>query len=169
MAEMGECLVGAYLREILGCEIVVYNQRVSRKKGEFGELDVLGIDATRRTAYFCEVTTHLGGVLYSVKGKDNSLVKVSAKFASAKKYAERAFPKLKKRYMFWAPRLRSGLVKQLSPLGPKLGIKIDFVVNEGYSRMINELREKAKKDRRNTGDPFYRVLQIIENAVRIKE
>ena len=166
---MGEYLVGAYLREIKGCELVVYNQRLSRNKGDFGELDVLGVDAHGKAAFFCEVTTHLGGVLYSGSGgKDVSLRKVESKFRSAKEYAERAFPKMKRRYMFWAPRVRSGLLKQIASIGPHLGISIDMVVQGAYTNCIEELRLKAKADMRNTGDPFYRALQILEHTVRVK-
>lgn len=168
MPEMGEYLVGAYLREIEGCEIVVYNQRLSRNKGEFAEVDVVGIDATGQTVFLCEVTTHLDGVLYTANGKDNSLTKVERKFRSAKEYAERAFPQLRKRYSFWAPRVRSGLLKQFEALGERIGIELELVVQANYTKNINALRDKAKTDKRNTGDPFYRALQILEHVVRVK-
>jgi hypothetical protein len=61
--EMGEYLVGAYLKLVLGCGVVDYN---ARPPGGglmgLGELDVIGLDFANERAYLCEVTTHLDGV-----------------------------------------------------------------------------------------------------------
>ena len=63
--EMGELLIGAYLKVIEGCDVVCYNQRPpgGGLKG-LHELDVLGLHFGKRTAFLCEVTTHTGGLLY---------------------------------------------------------------------------------------------------------
>ena len=61
--EMGEYVVGAYLKEIVLCDFVDYGVRV-RGGGLAGlnELDVLGLRFADKTAYLCEVTTHTRGL-----------------------------------------------------------------------------------------------------------
>ena len=62
--EMGEYLVGAYLRIIKGCDFIDYNvRRPGGGMSGLDELDVIGLDFKDRTAYLCEVTTHLDGLL----------------------------------------------------------------------------------------------------------
>ena len=65
LTDVGEYIVGAYLRLILKGDFVDYNVR--RPGGGLqglDELDVLGLDSRDKRAYLCEVTTHLRGVLY---------------------------------------------------------------------------------------------------------
>jgi len=47
--QIGELIVGAYLRVINDCELVSYNQR-SKEAGRQMELDVLGVKSTKREA-----------------------------------------------------------------------------------------------------------------------
>ncbi len=56
--EMGEYLVGAYLRHVEGCDRVDYNVHFPGG-GEEGlkELDVIGYNYPKRTVFLCEVTT----------------------------------------------------------------------------------------------------------------
>lgn len=64
--QIGELIVGSYLRLINDCELVSYNQR-SKEAGRQMEIDVLGVESTsgKQTVYACEVITHLDGTLYS--------------------------------------------------------------------------------------------------------
>ena len=63
--EMGEYLVGAYLKLILECDFVDYGVRVPGGGVQgLNELDVVGIHFDKKTAYLCEVTTHIRGLLY---------------------------------------------------------------------------------------------------------
>lgn len=64
--QIGELIVGAYLRVINDCELVSYNQR-SKEAGRQMEVDVLGVESTdgEQTVYACEVVTHIRGSLYS--------------------------------------------------------------------------------------------------------
>ncbi len=66
--EIGEYIVGAYLKVIKNCDFIDYNVRFpgGGLKG-LGELDVIGLDFKNKSAYLCEVTTHIRGLLY----KDN--------------------------------------------------------------------------------------------------
>ena len=68
--EMGEYLVGAYLKLVLKCGVVDYNARPPGGSLEgLGEFDVIGFGFASRRAYLCEVTTHLGGLLIGGGGQ----------------------------------------------------------------------------------------------------
>jgi hypothetical protein len=84
--EMGEYIVGAYLRIIKHCDFIDYKVR-SMKGGLKGlnELDVLGLRFRDKTAYLCEVTTHIRGLLY--KDNKTTVERVKKKYQQQKKYA----------------------------------------------------------------------------------
>ena len=65
MAEdIGESLVGAYLRYVENCEFVLFNTFLP---GEQGEIDVIGIRLGKpRDIYVAEVTTHIEGMTTEV-------------------------------------------------------------------------------------------------------
>lgn len=64
--QIGELIIGSYLRIIKDCELVSYNQR-SKETGRQMEIDVVGVESTsgEQVVYACEVVTHLHGTLYS--------------------------------------------------------------------------------------------------------
>jgi hypothetical protein len=77
-AETGEYLVGAYLKLVEECDFVDYNVRTpGGGLAGLNELDVVGLRFATSTAYICEVTTHLGGLLY--KNNRNSVTKLKEK------------------------------------------------------------------------------------------
>lgn len=159
MPEMGENLVGCYLKLVLGCEIVVYNQRISRQ----GEVDVMGIDLDKKIIYLCEVTTHILGVGYG-KSYQDSIKKIRNKFTRDIKYSKNILKEFKKVFMYWAPNVSSGIVKLLESYKKELLKKnIDFrlVINKEYSEYVGQLEKLARKDAQNRGEPFYRALQIL--------
>jgi hypothetical protein len=166
MAEMGEYLVGAYLRLIIGCEIVTYNQRLSRERGQFGEADVLGIDVDGTTIYVCEVVTHLGGLLYS-GGNEKSLRKLSEKFERIAAYSVEGFPTHKHVLMLWSPYVPKGILTTgLAGLRERLreqGHPLELRINEEYTAAVDELRNLARRDTKDHGEPFFRALQILEH------
>ena len=63
--EIGEKLVGAYLKVIEKCDFISYNVRPpgGGRRG-LEELDVVGLKFADKTAFLCEVTTHLRSMLY---------------------------------------------------------------------------------------------------------
>jgi len=61
--DIGESLVGAYLRHIGGCEVVTYNSFFADRQGEIGIKT-----GDPRTVWLCEVTTHIGGMLIPPRG-----------------------------------------------------------------------------------------------------
>ena len=98
---MGEYIVGAYLKLELDCHFVDYNVR-SSSGGLAGlsELDVVGLNFTNKTAYICEVTTHIQGLLYG-SGNKETIEKIRSKHQRQIDYANQYltdFPK--KHFMF---------------------------------------------------------------------
>ena len=160
--DIGEYIVGAYLQIIKGCDLVCYNLRISEGKLKgLNELDVLGLDLKNKTAYLCEVTTHIKGLLY--KNNNQTIKKIKDKYNFQKKYANKCLPKyFKKEYMFWSPVVPKGKLTKVFNKNKKFnGLK--FVINEKYTECINELREKAKELSNDTGNTAFRLLQIIEH------
>lgn len=79
--EIGESLVGAYLKHVLGCDVVLFNTHLAEVQGE---LDVLGIKTKpdgQQQVWLVEVTTHLLGMLY--KSQSETVKKVLDKKSRA--------------------------------------------------------------------------------------
>ncbi len=62
------------------------------------------------------------------------------------------------KYQLWSPSVSKIYIDFL---GIKRGLEL--VINQDYSRCINKLRDSAKRSTKNTGNPAYRVLQILEH------
>ena len=56
MENPGEHLVGQNLREIKECDFVEYNLQTKKTQGE---IDVIGINSTKKKVYICEVANHI--------------------------------------------------------------------------------------------------------------
>ena len=161
---MGEYLVGAYLKLILGCGVVDYNARPpGGGLTGLGELDVVGLDFANERAYLCEVTTHLDGLQI---GNDtaSTIKKLTEKHARQREYAKSHLhlPMFAVRFMYWAPRVRSGLMSELAATG------FELFVNEAYTKAMEELRTKARFSKSDANNPAFRVLQILEHMRRPK-
>lgn len=163
--EIGEFVVGAYLKIILGCDFVDYNVRPPGGGLEgLSELDVVGLDFKSKTAYLCEVTTHIGGLLYG-SSTSYTVEKIAQKHEMQKKYAKKHltnFPT--KYYMFWSPVVPVGKITE--GLGKIKGLEL--IINEKYTEKIDELRKEASKRKNDEGNPFFRTLQILEHLRRKK-
>lgn len=157
--EMGEYLVGAYLKLVLGCNVVDYNARPPGGGLQgLGEPDVIGFDFVNRNAYLCEVTTHLGGLVIG-QGAGSTVTKLAAKHRRQREFAERHLhlPDFMLRFMFWSPVVRRGLVKELGVTG------FELFINKSYTDAIEQLRKKAKNSTADFNNPAFRVLQILEH------
>ncbi len=157
--DIGEYIVGAYLKLIKKCDIIDYNARPpgGGLKG-LEELDVVGLDFKNKTAYLCEVTTHIRGVLY--KNNVETIKRIKAKYARQKDYAKKHLKQFPNRhFMFWSPVVPEGYItnnlRKLSGL--------DLIINKDYSACIEVLRHEAAHTTNDTGNPFFRVLQILEH------
>jgi hypothetical protein len=154
--EMGEYLVGAYLQIVENCDFVNYNVRSPAKGLEgLAEFDVVGINFKENTVYLCEVTTHILGTLY--KDYETTFQKIKEKYERQKDYADRYLKMFsKKEFMFWSPVVPKGLVKKLKTING-----LELIINEKFTEKVNKLIEFAKKETKNTGNPFFRALQIL--------
>ena len=94
LTEIGEYIVGAHLQLIEECDFIDYNVRPpgGGLKG-LGELDVIALNFDTNTAYLCEVTTHIRGLLY--KNNQETVARIKRKHKRQKEYAEKTGDELK--------------------------------------------------------------------------
>ena len=106
-------LVGAYLREVLECDFVEFNLPTRYVQGE---IDVVGINTAKKTAYICEVATHLGGLQYVKERRPDNVERFVKKFEKDIEYARRYLPEFEKVfvyldcYLFFASRVSNSPV-----------------------------------------------------------
>lgn len=156
MIDIGEDLVGAYLRLINDCDLVAFNTRTGTGQAE---LDVVGVRLEQggpAEVWFCEVSTHTSGL--GGYGGD-PVTKLATKLRSARQYANEVFPNIPHHVQFWSPKVRPGLVVALNSLNAQE--QVDLVINETYSAAIKELLEKARTTTAFSDHPSFRMLQIL--------
>ena len=155
--EMGEYVVGAYLKEIEHCDFVDYGVRV-RGGGLAGlnELDVVGLRFADKTAYLCEVTTHTRGLNY--KNYPETMDRIGRKYARQRDYAKRFLSNFDSHhFMFWSPVVPRGfLTTALSNIDG-----LEVVVNEDFTRCVDQLQQHVMTAKQDLGNPFLRALQIL--------
>lgn len=162
MAEdIGESLVGAYLRYVQGCEFVLFNTFLP---GVQGEIDVIGIRLGRpQDIYFVEVTTHIQGMTYG--GNSRTVEKVREKLVRAQAFAKQRFPTDRHHFQIWSPKVPEGAMtvafEQMRAEFAERGEDLSFVINRAYGDRLQELVAVASVDSSATSDPAYRLLQIL--------
>lgn len=154
--EEGEYLVGAYLKLIRECDFVDYNVRIPGGGLQgLNELDVVGIHFGSKTAYLCEVTTHIAGLKYGTN--EQTVKRIAKKHANQKKYAAIHLKQFRPVFMFWSPYVPIGyLTSHLEHIEG-----LDLVINHDYTQKVKELQEKAHHEKHDTGNPVFRILQIL--------
>lgn len=159
--EMGEYIVGAYLKLIKKCDFVDYNvRRPNGGLAGLNEIDLIGLDFKNKQAYLCEVTTHLDGVLYG-SNRQATGNKIQKKYNNLKSYAKDYLSEYEPQFMFWSPRVSAGLVDELKRVKG-----LNLVINKDYTDCVDELKKKAKETKSDTNNPAFRVLQILEHLRR---
>ena len=161
--EMGEYVVGAYLKLIMECDFVEYNvRRPGGKLAGLNELDVMGLNFKSKTAYLCEATTHLDGLQYR-SGKRTTIENISNKYDKLREYADNHLPGVfrKRHFMFWSPVVSAGIEMELKEIEG-----LELVINDRYSACVNELLERASKVTYDTNNPAFRMLQILGHLRR---
>ncbi len=161
--EMGELLVGAFQQVIQRCDIVCYNQRLSGGGlSGLNEIDVLGLRFDRKTAFLCEVATHIGGLLYV--DYPTTVARITAKHRHQKAFAEarlQEFPD--RRYQLWSPVVPEGiLTDRLNHIDPDLKL----VINGRYARRVDRLRNAAGERMNDENNSAFRLMQILEHLRR---
>ena len=159
LTDVGEYIVGAYLRLKLQCDFVDYNVR--RPGGGLQgleELDVIGLDFHHMRAYLCEVTTHIGGLLYV--DNPTTVARITTKYQRQQGYAQDHLAQFAERhFMFWSPVVPRGyLTEHLQQI-----VGLELIINGEYKRRVEELREMAARESYDARNPFFRVLQILEH------
>jgi hypothetical protein len=156
--ESGEYIVGAYLQHCYECDIVLYNERQrGGKLAGLSELDVVGLNLPKREVYLCEVTTHILGML--MVNVPTTIEKVRKKFEAQKAYASARFNGFTTHYMLWSPVVSNK--KLLSALKNIEGLEL--IVNGGFKQRVSMLRDIARENTHDMGNPFMRTLQILEH------
>ncbi len=155
-AEIGEYLVGAYLKLIDGCDFVDYNVRTpGGGLAGLNELDVVGLHFKTETAYLCEVTTHVAGLLYGNKGNAETVERVAKKYERQQAYATQFLDNFRyHRFMFWSPVVPRGYMTERLEQIPGL----ELVINSEYKRRVQILLDKARREKQ---DPVFRTFQIL--------
>lgn len=159
--EIGEYIVGAWLKLVENCDFVDYNVRPPVKGLEgLGELDVVGLNLRNKQVYLCEVTTHLNGIGY--KDLPTTLQKISKKFNTQQEYAKKHLPlHFPVRFMLWSPVVTPKYVKEIK----KLNKNLELIFNIDYSKKVEEIEDVISDQTRDFCNPFVRVLQIL-NALK---
>ena len=163
LTDVGEYFVGAYLRLIEQCDFVDYNVRApGGGLAGLGELDVVGFNFRTKTAFLCEVTTHIRGLLISNQGKDDTVPRIKAKHGRQKEYAARYLKHLKvHRFQFWSPVVPRGRVAQLAQIEG-----LELVINGEYARRVDKLMMLARVEKYDTRNPVFRMMQILGSLRR---
>lgn len=166
--DIGEYFVGAYLKIVKKCDFVDYNVRPPEGKLEgLNEFDVLGMNFKDHEIYLCEVTTHIDGLVY--KDYDATIERLEKKFKHMKEYAKNYlghFQGMEYHYMFWSPVVPIGKLSRGLEKLEKKGLEV--VMNLEYAECLDELKKEARMSSRTTGNPFFRMLQIVEHVEKKK-
>ena len=151
--DVGESLVGAYMRQVRGCHTVAFNTHLPQGQGE---LDVIGVANSDDgvEVWMAEVAIHLDSLNYG-GGNRQTADKVAQKVAAARAYAAQVYRDITPVVELWSPVVPSGLVSDLAD------VEVDLIVNDDFTARVNELALLAKTHTKLTGDDAYRFLQLL--------
>lgn len=161
--DIGESLVGAYLRHIIKCEVVIYNSFFTDRQGE---VDVVALrQGKSREVWLCEVTTHIGGMLLVRAGQDVTERVICEKLERLRHFAHVTFPDDRHHYQWWSPRVPEGKVtnamKAIEGEWTSEDRDLRFIINSEYTERVRELAQHARTNSSTTNEPAYRMLQIL--------
>jgi hypothetical protein len=156
-ADITEGLVGAYLRHIERCEIVVYNSFFTDRQGE---VDVVGIQGINpRRIFLCEVTSHIDGMYGPMVGR------MPGKLSRLREFAEATFPGEDHLYQWWSPVVPVGALttafNTAKTAWQEEGRSLELIFNAEYTRRIGAVIDHARSNSSTTSEPAYRLLQVL--------
>jgi hypothetical protein len=177
MENIGETLVGDYLKVVCYCDFVEYNLYTPDVQGE---IDVVGINAKDKKVYICEVATHLITGLQYVDPKNKTTDNVSRfvkKFTKNIDYANKYFSDYEKRFMLWSPIVKnqkpSSKLNQTADiteikrqLFEKYKVEIEIFSNAKYLECLKQLRAYAGTETKELKSPVLRLFQIEERLIK---
>lgn len=158
--DIGESLVGSYLRYIEGCPIVLYNSFLDAQPGE---VDVVAFKPQpqpggQREIFLCEVTTHTQG--FNTK----TTLRLAEKFERVREFAAATFADEQHRYQWGSPVVQPraiAVMDELTDAWTGQGRLLEFIVNAEYTRRVDQLVQHARANTKPTSEPGYRMLQIL--------
>ncbi len=160
LTDIGEFIVGAHLQLIEECDFIDYNVRPpgGGLRG-LSELDVVGLNFKSNTAYLCEATTHIRGVLY--KNNQETVSRIKKKYKRQKEYAREYLTTFRKHnFMFWSPVVPVGYITEHIE-----GIEdLELVINGEYKKRIEQLRLLARNTTHDARNPFFRMRLEIRHT-----
>ena len=164
MQDIGESIVGAYLRHVRKCDLVLYNEHTGANQGE---IDVIGIRSGKQPeVWLCEVATHIRGLQYGTFAQQNK--KISDKVKQAKDFADRIFDAHQHHIELWSPYVPAGQVtawmEDFAAEQKTKSVDVAFVINDDYTEKVQQLIDLARKNHSTTGEPAFRMLQILTHA-----
>ncbi len=169
MANVGEILVGDYLRNIKFCDFIDYNVYTRDSQGE---IDVIGINNKLKKVFICEVAVHLKtGLQYTKNKRPDTFARLVAKFAKDIEYANKYFKGYKKEFMLWSPIVKDSkekieynqldhLKRMVKEIKKTKKVNIQLMVNEKFHSALLELKKYAAKTSEELKSPVLRLLQI---------
>ena len=174
---IGEEIVGTYLKVIKGCEFVDYNINTTESQGE---IDVIGVDNINKKVYICEVAIHLEtGLQYTnlVTKRPDNTSRLISKFEKDAHYARQRFENFENIFMFWSPIVKAPKnetrYNQLTSvkdaqtyLKEKSNIDLILVVNEDFQKCLEELKDYSWQQSQELKTPVLRLMQIEEKLRR---
>lgn len=177
MENIGETLVGDYLKVILGCDFVEYNLYTPDVQGE---IDVVGINAKDKKIYICEVATHLVTGLQYVCPKNktpDNIGRFVKKFTKNINYANKYFSEYEKRFMLWSPIVKNqktgakfnqtdDITEIKRQMFEKYQVEIEIFSNAEYMECLKKLRHYAGTETKELKSPVLRLFQIEEKLTK---
>ena len=172
---IGEEICGEWLRHVRGCEFIQYNLKPPDWQGE---IDVIGLDLTRRRVYACEVAVHLiTGLQYVKDRRPDNVPRLIAKLERDYQYVSRAFPDFGHELMLWSPvvrdQRRGSKYNQLRDIGEivdgvraSTGAEVVAIVNEEFQDALRALRKVAGSETKELDSSVMRYLQVEEHLAR---
>jgi len=175
MQNIGEEIVGEFLRVIFGCDFVSYNVYTQEDQGE---MDVVGIDLLNRKVYICEVATHLiTGLQYVRNGQPDNVRRFTAKFVKSLRYAKNHFKNYSIELMLWSPIVKDqgskaknnqmrDIKKIKSHMSSKHKCTVTAIINDKYQTCLDALRAYARRETKEMKSPVLRIMQIEEKLAK---
>ena len=171
MNNIGEELVGQYLKHIKKCDFISYNVSTPDTQGE---IDVIGIciGKSEKRIYICEVAIHLEtGLQYTKNKRPDNIERLKKKFSKDIEYAQKYFQGYEITAMLWSPIVKKSKVGSVynqmdsvleaqKYLKLKYKIEIELVINESFEKYFSELKEIALNLSEEAKSPVIRLMQI---------
>lgn len=169
MANVGEILVGDYLRIKENCDFIDYNVYTRDSQGE---IDVVGINNKAKKVFICEVAIQLKtGLQYTKNKRPDTCQRLIDKFTKDIAYANKYFKGYKKEFMLWSPIVKDSkgmieynqadhLKRMTDEIKQRTKIKVQLMVNDKFHSAFLELKKYAASSSEELKSPVLRLLQI---------